>query len=336
MHVLIITNNPDRASFRQRIEIYLDYLRAGGINCNVCRYPRSPLARWRLLRSSRDFDAVFLHKKRLNPFDALLLRRYARKVIYDFDDAVMYDDNRPDKPSRKRQMDFQRTVGLADLVVAGNEYLAEHARKFNPNVEILPTGLNLAAYDIQPARNNDDKIRLVWIGSKATLPYLEEITPALEKIGSRFDNVVLRIICDEFFDLRNMKVEKCLWTSQTEIDDLVSSDIGLAPLPDNPFTRGKCGFKILQYAAAGLPTVASPVGVNAELVRDGFNGYHAITIKDWVEKVASLAHNKSIRGQMGQAAGQMVRSLDSDAIGRRLIALVRDTIVNTEMGRRVD
>jgi glycosyltransferase involved in cell wall biosynthesis len=336
MHVLIITNNPDRASFRQRVEIYLDYLRAEGMNCTVRRFPTGPLARWRLLKSSRDFDAVFLHKKRLNPFDAFLLRRYARKVIYDFDDAVMYDDNCPDKPSPKRLRDFRRTVELADLVIAGNKYLAELARPFNNNVELLPTGLNIGEYDVKTTRPNDGKIRLVWIGGRATLPYLKEIKPALEEIGARFDNVILRIISDEFFDLESMQVDKRRWSQQTEVADLITSDIGLAPLPDNPFTRGKCGFKILQYAAAGLPTVASPVGVNAELVRDGFNGYHAITIKDWVEKVASLAHNESIRGQMGQAAGQMVRSLDSDAIGRRLIALVRDTIVNTEMGRRVD
>jgi len=323
MHVLIITNNPDRASFRQRIEIYLDYLQAEGINCMVCRYPTGPVARWRLLRSSRDFDAVFLHKKRLNPFDALLLRRYARKVIYDFDDAVMYDDNRPDKPSRKRQMDFQRTVELADLVVAGNEYLAEHARKFNPNVEILPTGLDLDAYNVPAARGSDGKIRLVWIGSRATLPYLEEIRPSLEKIGSSISNVVLRIICDEFFDLRNMEVEECLWTSQTEIDDLVSSNIGLAPLPDNPFTKGKCGFKILQYAAAGLPTVASPVGVNAELISNGSTGFLAVSGRDWVDCVCRLIQNAPLRQQMGDAAKQSIRKFDSKLLANRLAELIR-------------
>lgn len=326
MKLLVITNNPDRASFRQRIEIYLDCLRAEGINCTVCRYPTGPVGRLKLLQSSREFDAVFLHKKRLNPLDALLLRRYARKVIYDFDDAVMYDDNRPDKPSRKCQRDFQRTVELADLVIAGNKYLAELARSFNNNVEVLPTGLDLAAYNVQPAPNNDGKIRLVWIGSKATLPYLEEIKPALEEIGSRFNNVVLWIICDCFFDLNNMQIEKRQWSRQTEVVDLVTSDIGLAPLPDNPFTRGKCGFKILQYQAAGLPVVASPVGINAELVRDGLNGYHATTVTDWVEKLSALVEDTSIRTQMGQSAKQTVLSFDLDAIGPRLVEVVRRVI----------
>jgi hypothetical protein len=284
------------------------------------------VARWRLLKSSRDFDAVLLHKKRLNLIDAFLLRRYARKVIYDFDDAVMYDDNRPDKPSRKRQMDFQRTVELADLVIAGNKYLAELAKPFNNNVEILPTGLNISDYDVKITRPSDGKIRLVWIGSKVTLPYLEEIKPALEEIGSSIDNVILRIICDRFFDLNNMQIEKRQWSRQTEIVDLVTSDIGLAPLPDNPFTRGKCGFKILQYAAAGLPIVVSPVGVNTEMVRNGFNGCHAATDRDWVEKISALVNNEPLKTRMGREARQMVRPFDLNVIGRQLVALVRETI----------
>lgn len=323
MKILIITNNPDRASFRQRIEIHLDCLRAEGINCTVCRYPTGPVGRLKLLQLSRDFDAVFLHKKRLNPLDALLLHRYARKVVYDFDDAVMYDDKHPEIPSKKRQMDFQRTAKLADLVIAGNAYLAEHARKFNKNVEVLPTGLDFAAYNVQPTPNNDDKIRLVWIGSEATLPYLKEIKPVLEEIGSHFDNVTLRIICDEFFDLQNMEVEKCPWTHQTEVVNLVSSDIGLAPLPDNPFTRGKCGFKILQYAAAGLPTVASPVGINAELISDGSTGFLAVSSHDWVDCVCRLIRNQTLRQQMGDAARQSVRRFDSKLIAARLAELIR-------------
>ena len=323
MKLLVITNNPDRASFRQRMEIYLDCLRAEGINCTVCRYPTGPVGRLKLLQSSRDFDAVFLHKKRLNPLDALLLHRYARKVIYDFDDAVMYDDNRPDKPSRKRQRDFQRTVKLADLVIAGNKYLAGLAGSFNNNVEVLPTGLDLAAYNVQTAPNNDGKIRLVWIGSKATLPYLKRIKPAFEEIGSRFNNVVLRIICDHFFDLNNMQIEKRQWSRQTEIIDLVTSDVGLAPLPDNPFTRGKCGFKVLQYAAAGLPTVASPVGVNTEIINDGSNGFLVESHNAWVDYVCRLIQNTTLRRQMGDAARQSVRRFDSKLLANRLSELIR-------------
>jgi len=254
MKLLILTYNPARPSFRQRIELYLDILRDAGINCKVFLYPRGSFARWKVLKKCRDFDAVLLQKKTLNFFDAMLLRQYARKVIYDFDDAIMYSDNPDRKCSRHKYIKpFERTIKLSDMIMAGNSYLAEHAKKFNSNVEIVPTGLDTNHYQCRPQEKNDRQIRLVWIGSRVTLKYLSKIAPALEEIGRLFDNVVLRIICDDFFDLQNMKVEKRPWSLETQACDLASSDIGLAPLCDNRFTRGKCGFKTLQYAASGLP-----------------------------------------------------------------------------------
>ena len=324
--LLILSNNTDRASFRQRIAVYLDTLRTSGIDCRVEQLPQWILSRRRLFMQAKDFDAVFLHKKILNPFDAHYLKKYAKKIIYDFDDAIMFDDKHPERPHHKRQTSFRRTAALADLVIAGNFYLAEYARRFNPNVEILPTGLDTKAYKTTAKKTGDGKIRLVWIGSRPTLPHLKQISPALEEIGSRFDNVILRIISDEFFDLQNIPVEKKPWSLETEAAELVSSDIGLAPLANNNFTRGKCGFKILQYQAAGLPVVASPVGVNAELIRDDVNGYLAAAVTDWVEKLSALIKDTSLRTRMGQSAIQTVSSFDLGAIGPRLVALITKAI----------
>ena len=322
MNLLVLSNNPKRASFRQRVAVYLDTLRTNGIDCEVAKLPPGSLARRKLFKRATNFDGVFLHKKALNPFDAFWLRRYSRRIIYDFDDAIMYDDKNPEKPSHKRQKAFQRTVKLADMVTAGNSYLAEHARKFNPNVEVLPTGLTVSDYKLDYHPENDDKIRLVWIGSRSTLKYLAEIKTALEEIGSRFDNVVLRIVCDDFFDLQNMEVEKRLWSKETRVIDLATSDIGLAPLPDNRFTKGKCTFKILEYASAGLPIVASPVGTNSDHIRDNVTGLFATHIREWLDRINQLIEDTHIRKRMGEKALAQAKKFDISIIGKRLTKLI--------------
>jgi len=330
MKMLVLTNNPARASFRQRIAVYLDILRDNGIECEIVRFPSGSLARRKMFRQATNFDGVFLHKKSLNFLDAFWLRRYARKIIYDFDDAVMYSDKQPDRPSRKRQNSFQRTVKLADMVIAGNSYLAEHARNFNRNVEVLTTGLNVSNYEQTGSSSDGGKIRLVWIGSSVTLKYLAEIKPALEEIGSRFDNVVLRIVCDEFFDLENMEVEKHQWSLETQAVDLAQSHIGLAPLPNDRFARGKAGgFKILQYAAAGLPVIASR-GVNAPCVRQGINGFLAGDCSEWIEKLSRLLRDSQLRKQMGQAGKVEVQQFDLKVLGEQLVNLIKGCLKNAQ------
>lgn len=323
MNLLIISNNPSRPSFRQRIEIYLPILRKAGINCEVAKLPTSGIKRFRLFKRAVNFDAVFIHKKCLNFFNAIVLRKYAGKIIYDFDDAMMYSPKKPDSDRTSHYRLFRRTVKLADMVIAGNRYLAEHAKRFNNNVRVLPTGLAIKDYDVTAGPAGDGKIRLVWIGSKSTLKYLIEIKPALEKVGARFANVVLRIVCDEFFDLENMKVEKCRWSLENQAKDLATADIGLAPLADNRFTRGKCGFKALQYAAAGLPVITSPVGVNSEYVINSSTGYHAFGHQQWVDRICECVENESLRKEMGNAGREFVRKFDTDLIGEQLCAMIK-------------
>ena len=329
MKLLIITNNPTRPSFRQRIEIYQDILRQNDIHCHIRQLPPGMWGRRDLFQSCRDYDCVFLHKKRLNWLNACQLRKNSRKIIYDFDDAVMVSEKRPDQPDASRLKVFRRTVKLADRVLAGNAFLAGQARAYNANVEIVPTGLNVAEYpeDKRPFQLNDGKIRLVWIGSKSTLGYLSMITDSLEEIGRRFPNVVLRIICDEFFDLSNMDVERKPWSLSTQVRDLMECDIGLAPLPDDPFTRGKCGFKILQYAAASLPTVASPVGVNAEMIQDSQAGFLADSPQQWIENVSSLISNAENRVSVGHASRCNVAiNYDKTVLGERLCQHIKQTL----------
>jgi len=322
VNLIVLSHNLDRASFRQRIEIYIDTFRKNGIECEVAELPSDYFTRWKLFKRVADFDGVLLQKKCLNFYDAFWLRKRSRKIIYDLDDAVMYSPTKPDSDRTSHFKLFRRTAKLADMVVAGNAYLAEQVRRFNHNVEILPTGLDVGAYKVKTNRGNDGKVRLVWIGSRSTLKYLAEIKPVLEKIGSRFDNVVLRLVCDEFFDLEHMAVEKHLWSLETQAVDLVTSDIGLAPLLDNRFTKGKCGFKILQYAAAGLPTITSPVGVNSDYVQDGVTGFIASDTYEWVDRITRLIGNPYLRKSMGKESLSKVKSFDIGIIGEKFANLI--------------
>jgi glycosyltransferase involved in cell wall biosynthesis len=326
MKLLIVTNNPHRASFRQRIEVYLDTLQANGIECEVAQLPSSCLARQKLFKSAQKFDGVFLHKKKLNLLDTFWLRKYSKKIIYNFDDAIMYSDKTPDRNSRSHFIPFRRSIKLADMVITGSSYLAEHARKFNPNVKVLPVGLRVSDYKLDCPAKSDNKIRLVWIGSKSTLKYLAEIKPALEEIGSRFDNAVLRIICDAFFDLQNMQVEKCLWSKDTRGIDLATSDIGLAPLPENRFTKGKCSFKVLEYASAGLPVIASPIGTNSEYVRSNVTGFFATNMQEWIDRITQLIENGQLRKKMGQEGRAHAEKFDVSVIGKQLANLISECL----------
>lgn len=328
MDLLVVTSNPTNASFRQRIDVHLAMLRENGINCEVAKLSPGFFGRRKLFMRTAKFDGIFLHRKILNFRDAFLIHRYNRKIIYDFDDAIMYSTRKSGLCCLSRQRRFRRSVKLADLVIAGNSYLAEHAQKFNPRVEVLPTGLDTSAYKVETKPENDGKIRLVWIGSKSTLRYLAQIKPVLEEIGAKFDNIILRIICDEFFSLQNMRVEKQQWHKDTEAVDLITSDIGLAPLPDDQFTRGKCGFKILQYAAAKLPVVASPVGVNAEYVHDGVTGFHAINISQWIDKISELIENAELRKRMGQEGNVQVQRFDLKILAKQLVDMIRECLKN--------
>jgi glycosyltransferase involved in cell wall biosynthesis len=333
--LLVITNNDslEQPSFRQRIVIYLDLLGSKGIDCYVARLPRGRLERRALFASARQFEGVLLHRKILNVWDAFWLRRLAGTVIYDFDDAVMYSNREDGRICRIRSGRFRRAVALSRLVIAGNEYLAEHARRYNAHVEILPTGLDVGAYSLPTPREKDGLIRLVWIGGGSVLKHLRRIVPALEELGRRFPRVRLRIVSNEFLDLQSMPVERRPWSRQTEVTDLLSSDIGLAPLTDDPFTRGKCAFKILQYQAAGLPVVASPIGVNEQYVRDGVTGFLVRGLSQWVDRLAALIENPDLRLALGHAGRGDVEKFDVRVLGERFCHLILGCLGQEDIGQ---
>jgi len=356
---LILTRRRTNAAYRQRIGPYIDPLQERGIKCEVQELAEGR-ARRRQLRSARDYSGVWLHRKTLTRLDAFLFRRRARRVIYDFDDAIVYraGSDSPD-PVPMRMKRFSRTVRLADLVIAGNERLEEIARECGAtNVAVIPTGLDTSRYivkthtDLDTGDNTDDSadddadnstdnstdniaddsaddsadeyadegdydspdyyadeygcdyaagIRLVWIGSRSTLKQLRLFTDMLDEVAWQFPGITLRIIADDQLIPATLQVENLDWTRDGEAQMLADCDIGIAPLPDTPFARGKCAFKVLQYMASGLPVVTSPIGANAEYVIDQETGFHATDNYQWTDVIGQLAGDCELRARMGAA-----------------------------------
>jgi glycosyltransferase involved in cell wall biosynthesis len=300
--VLVIITNPRQASYRLRIEALRAGLSARGVELQVQIRPRRSLARRRVLKWAGDFDSVILQRKLLDPSDARLLRRRQKKIFYDIDDAVMYHAHRVGIISQWRtRRRFEATARILDHVVAGNEYLAEMFRQRGRNVTILPTCVDPAHYGVKEHAHTD-AIRLVWIGSGSTLPYLTDILPALRQIP----NLQLITIADRTLENSGLKIAHIPWSIESESAALTHGDIGIAPTPDDRWTRGKCGFKIIQYMAAGLPVIASPVGANAQIVRQHETGFLATTTEQWIEAIRQLAADVGLRRQLGRTGRECV------------------------------
>ena len=275
----------------------------------------------RLFRQLRKADVVVVVRKLFGRVETRVLRWYAQRLVFDFDDAIIYRDSRRKNPfSRSRAKRFGVTVRAADLVIAGNAYLAGLVERFGGRPSVVPTCVDdelLTPGDT--SRRAGGRVVIGWLGSASTLMYLESLRPALEQLGKRYGScVVLKVVCDRFPDRLGVEMVRKPWTLNDERDDLRSFDIGIMPLTDDVWTRGKCGFKLLQYMAVGVPVVASAVGVNREIIRHGENGFIADDPEAWVKLLGRLIEDVELRKRIG-VQGQ--RSLSgrytvSDWVGR--------------------
>ncbi len=228
--------------------------------------------------------------------------------MYDIDDALMFHNRQVGLISRWRtRRRFHATARILDHVVAGNEYLAGLFREQGCDVTIIPTVVDCDHYAIKSHRPTDAP-RLVWIGSRSTIGYLENALPALEQATGVVRSLRLLTIADKTVSSDLLPVDHEPWSEQSESAALCRGDIGIAPTPTDEWTLGKCGFKILQYMAAGLPVIASPVGANGQIVKDGVTGFLAATPADWVLAIERLACDPELRMTMGRAGRSLAET----------------------------
>lgn len=308
MKLVALVDAVDHVCSRYRLAAFEPYLVAAGHTLELRPVPGGLFARASLFRGLRSADAVILQRKLLPGLQLGLLRRFAKKLLYDFDDSVWLRDSYSWKgtTSRQRFRRFSRTVRTADFVVAGNEFLAAQSRRLAPHVpvEVVPTSVDPARYT--PAgHERREKLHLVWIGSSSTLQGLERIRPILEAVGLAVPGTRLKLICDRFIGFEHLAVDPVPWCAANEARDLASADVGITWIPDDDWSRGKCGLKVLQYQAAGLPVIANPVGVHPQFVEPGVTGVLANSPDDWIAGVRSLA-DPSVRAGRGRAGRERV------------------------------
>jgi glycosyltransferase involved in cell wall biosynthesis len=299
LKIIFLIQGKTVAASRYRVLQYLPFFQAHNIDTEIFEFPEHITGWLSMFGSLKSGDLVFVQRKRIPRSILLLLRRMNRKIIYDFDDAVMFKNSLSKNPySLRRTMSFKRMLRYTDLVIAGNMFLKEEAEKYHKNVKVLPTPIDAERY-MGKIYGESDAVNIGWIGDHGSIHYMESYKDVWEAMGRKYRNVVLTIICDTFIETQNISLTKIPWSYEREVGDLMNIDIGVMPLFDDLWSRGKCGFKIIQYLGVGIPTVCTPVGINRDVVEDGVNGLWAVTKDEWIEKLSMLVEDASLRAKMG-------------------------------------
>jgi glycosyltransferase involved in cell wall biosynthesis len=349
MKVLLLSRYGRRgASSRIRSYQYLPFLETQGIEVTVSPlFPDSYLQglyseqridvrsvlqayyrRAKSLLKSGQFDLLWVEYEILPwlpDWVEQILALFKIPYLVDYDDAIFhrYDMHPRGVVRAFLGKKIDRVMRRAVLVIAGNQYLAERAWKSGARqVAILPSVVDLDRYSI-PEGKARDVFTVGWIGSPTTSAYLNLVAPAVEEFA-RDRKVRIVLVGSGRSPINGLPVEIREWSEETEVKDIKDFDVGIMPLPDDPWSQGKCGYKLVQYMACTVPVVASPVGVNEEMIHAGLNGFLAEGKDDWLGALKTLYNSASLREEMGKAGRALVEEKFSlQVTAPRLLAVLR-------------
>lgn len=333
--LFIASHRPGRSpGQRFRFEQYFSVLEANGFQCELSYLvepaddqflykPGHFLSKLMFVRRSiakrradvarmNDFDIIFISREALMTRSTWFERSFRKsraRIIYDFDDSVWLS-NVSDANRRwgwvKDASKTSKLIALADVVFAGNNYLANYARRFNNRVEVVATTIDTGEYLPRTVRPPGPVV-IGWSGSVTTIQHFRYAVPALQRLKAKYgDRIAFRVVGDGTFRHEQLGITGLPWRKATELDDLRAMDIGIMPLPDDEWARGKCGLKGLQYMALGIPTLMSPVGVNTEIILHGVNGFLPRNDDEWVELISHLVEDADLRARLGAEARRTV------------------------------
>jgi glycosyltransferase involved in cell wall biosynthesis len=341
---------------RYRVSQYVPFLERAGVRCVVdSLFPDSYITRtyaavsrsralltlapwmsvwlarrlWLLLHETSRFDVVCLQYEALPYFPLVcerLLFRSGRRVVVDFDDAISvnYEEHKNPVLRRLLRSKIAGIVSMSHSVTTANRHLAEWAMQHNSNVTTIPNSVDLKKYSFgarQPCEGRRPVIG--WIGTPITAKYLRLLERPLRLLRQRHD-FVLKVIGAPGFTMEGLDVRAVPWSEASEVGELRCCDIGVMPLPDDAWARGKSALKVIQYLAAGVAAVASPVGANADVLTDGQNGLLAATDEQWAAKLALLIEDRTYRDRLATAGRQTVEERFSlQANAPRLVKVLK-------------
>jgi glycosyltransferase involved in cell wall biosynthesis len=288
-------------------------------------------ARIRIILKARQFDLVWLEYEMLPWLPSwvelnLLPKKFP--LVVDYDDAVFhrYDQHRFGLVRKVLGNKIDAVMRRADIVMAGNAYLATRAKQAGAmRVELLPTVVDASRYAVIDKKDSS-LITIGWIGQPSTAKYLVQLMPVLEKIMIKHSACVVAI-GPKPAQFQHLPVEVRSWSEETEVVEIQQFDIGIMPLSESLWERGKCGYKLIQYMACGKPVVATPIGVNCVIVQHGINGFLASTEAEWCESLDQLCQDAALRKRMGDEGRKMMEQHYSLQVAApRLAELLRSAV----------
>jgi len=334
MKILFLISAPKiSASSRYRVYNYIKYFRRDGHICHVASgswnwlfkkhsyndnlfasliyYFIQFTARFLILFKVRFYDVVVIQRELffyLPPIFEKAIKKINAKIIFDIDDAMFFADQ-VSYGKFYKYLDLEKAYKIASLsrhVIVGNSYLKKKILPFNSNISIIPTPVDTdRLIPFQKTSNHNSMVVIGWIGNRGNLKNLQMVGNILQDLAKKY-NFTLNIVSSDKFYLDGVKVQNIQWAIDTEIKSLHNFDIGIMPLEDNEYNRGKCGFKALQYMAVGLPVVCSPIGINKDIIEDGVNGFWAVTPDEWIKNLAKLIENPTLRQKLGRHGRYLV------------------------------
>jgi glycosyltransferase involved in cell wall biosynthesis len=313
-------------SSRYRIYQYLPYLREAGVEVTVAplfkegwfrildmrQAPLRLLARVlysliRLFVRIKDVLKVgrydlYCFEHQAFPYLPAFLEKISKLInpnmLLEFDDAIFL--------TALHRRKIPKLIAMSQHVIVGNDYLRDYALEFNPHVTVIPTVVDIERYPTKQDYRAQGKVNIGWVGLAYNLPYVQRLERTFQKLKAEVGDFIFTVICSRGLSIDGVKTVFKPWNYDDEAKDIGTFDIGIMPLPDDEWAKGKCGLKVLQYMTCGVPVVASPVGVNQEIIKDGENGFLAVTDNEWLEKLVLLVRNEELRRKLGQKGRETI------------------------------